>query len=144
MTLVIAATIVKAVGWYSPATIIAAAIVALGLINGANAGQAISEAMATLRAEPVSGPGGKQRLFIRSLSRSAKQIEAFLINAAKGTPVASFIGTPELLNALTDISSFSSNHASTYWLLLIFYVAIVMVVVRLCATFRWFLQRQGG
>lgn len=144
MTLVVAAAIVKAIGLYSPATIIAAAIAALGLINGANAGQAISEAITTLRAETASEREIGTRLFIRSLGRSAKQIEAFLINAAKGTPVASFIGTPELLNALTDINSLSSNRATTYWVLLIFYIVVVMGVVRLCAAFRWFLQRQGA
>ena len=50
---------------------------------------------------------------------------AFLINAAKGTPIASFIGAPELLSALTDITSFSSGRATTYSLLLVFYIVVV-------------------
>ena len=79
-------------------------------------------------------------IFIRGVERAAKQIEAFLINAVKGTPIASFIGTPELLNALTDISSFSSERATTYWLLLAFYTVTVMVVVWLCAGLRWFVH----
>ena len=76
----------------STETALGAAIVALGLANGSNAGQAIGEAMWSLRAEGVQGG-----LFGRALSRAATQIVAFLVNAAKGTPIASFIGAPELL-----------------------------------------------
>ena len=54
MALVIAATIANAVGHYSATSLIIAAIAALGLINGANAGQAISEAIMTHRVESVS------------------------------------------------------------------------------------------
>jgi polar amino acid transport system substrate-binding protein len=144
MALVIAATVAETAGRYSSSTLIAAAIAALSMINGANAGQAISEAIMTLRAETGSGRPGGSELFILSLGQSAKQIEAFTINAVKGTPIASFIGTPELLNALTDITSFSSERVTTYWLLMVFYIVIVMMVVRLCAMFRWFLQRRGA
>ena len=140
MALVIAATIANAVGHYSATSLIIAAIAALGLINGANAGQAISEAIITHRVESVSDSLSELTIFIRGVERAAKQIEAFLINAVKGTPIASFIGTPELLNALTDISSYSSERATTYWLLLAFYTAIVMVVVWLCAGLRWFVH----
>ncbi|HEY0181491.1 MAG TPA: transporter substrate-binding domain-containing protein [Rhodopila sp.] len=133
-----------AIAGYSPPVSLAAAIAALGLINGANAGQAISEAIVTLHAEQHAGGTFRPTLFIRGLSRAATQIEAFLINAAKGTPIASFVGTPELLSALTDISSFSSERVTTYSLLLIFYTVVVMLVVRLCATLRLFLQWQGA
>ena len=75
-----------------------------------------------------------------SLGRSATQIVAFLVNAAKGTPVASFIGAPELLSALTDITSFSSGRVTTYCLLLIFYTVVVMGVVWLCNRLRSFLE----
>ena len=141
MALVIAATIADVVGHYSSTTLIVAAIAALGLINGANAGQAISEAIMTHRVEPISRNLSELAIFTRGVERAAKQIEAFLINAVKGTPIASFIGTPELLNALTDISSFSSERATTYWLLLVFYIVIIMLVVWLCAGLRWFFHR---
>src|SRR5206468_7852740 len=59
-------------------------------------------------------------LFVHALGRSATSIVAFLINAAKGTPAASFIGAPELLGALTDVSSFSSGRATIYCLVLVF------------------------
>jgi ABC-type amino acid transport system permease subunit len=79
-------------------------------------------------------------LFLHSLGRSATQIVAFLVNAAKGTPIASFIGAPELLSALTDITSFSSGRVTTYCLLLIFYTVVVMGVVWLCNRLRAFLE----
>jgi polar amino acid transport system substrate-binding protein len=144
LALVIAAAMANAIAGYSAPAMIVAAIAALGLVNGANAGQAISESFVTLRSEQAAGGDLDAGLFVRCLSRSATQIESFLINAAKGTPIASFIGTPELLSALTDISSFSSDRVTTYSLLLIFYTAVVMVVVRLCAMFRSFLQWQGA
>ncbi len=149
LTLVIAAAVAQAIFPYSSAVAIGAAIVALGLMNGSNAGQAIAEAMHTLRTErgSVQGTGGipTTELFGRAVSRSATQIVSFLINAAKGTPIASFIGAPELLSALTDITSFASGRATTYTLLLVFYVAVVVVVVWLCGRFRsWLEHRQAA
>jgi len=43
---------------------------------------------------------------------------------------------------LTDITSFSSERATTYSLLLMFYIVIVIAVVRLCAMLRSLLDRQ--
>jgi len=149
LTLVIAAAVAHALFPYSSAVAIGAAIVALGLMNGSNAGQAIAEAMHTLRAERGSaqGRGGipTRELFSRAVSRSATQIVSFLINAAKGTPIASFIGAPELLSALTDITSFASGRATTYSLLLIFYVVVVVIVVWLCGRLQaWLEHRQAA
>ncbi|MFZ5782693.1 MAG: transporter substrate-binding domain-containing protein [Pseudomonadota bacterium] len=141
LTLVIAAALAHGVFAYSAAVALAAAIVALGLANGANAGQAIGEAMWSLRAEGVAEIG----LFGKALSRAATQIVAFLINAAKGTPIASFIGAPELLSALTDITSFSSGRVTTYTMLLVFYTAVAMLVVLLCRRLqRWLERRPAG
>jgi ABC-type amino acid transport system permease subunit len=141
LTLVIAAAIIHAMFTYSSTVALVAAILALGLANGSNAGQAISEAIVTIRAERAALHMDRMELFSRALGRSATQIVAFLINAAKGTPIASFIGAPELLSALTDITSFSSGRVTTYSLLLIFYTAVVMVVVWACGRFRSFLER---
>jgi ABC-type amino acid transport substrate-binding protein/ABC-type amino acid transport system permease subunit len=141
LTLVIAAAIIHAMFTYSSTVALVAAILALGLANGSNAGQAISEAIVTIRAERAALHMERMELFSRALGRSATQIVAFLINAAKGTPIASFIGAPELLSALTDITSFSSGRATTYSLLLIFYTAVVMIVVWVCGRFRSFLER---
>ncbi|SKA34255.1 ABC-type amino acid transport substrate-binding protein [Enhydrobacter aerosaccus] len=132
LTLVVASAVTHALLPYSAATALGAAIVALGLVNGSNAGQAIGEAMASLRAEEAASGRHVDQLFVRAVGRAATQIVAFLINAAKGTPIASFIGAPELLSALTDITSFSSGRATTYTLLLVFYTLVVIVVVALC------------
>jgi polar amino acid transport system substrate-binding protein len=141
LTLVIAAAIIHALVPYSAAAALSAAIIALGLSNGSNAGQALAEGYHTVRAEEAGRPLGEIGLFSRALSRSATQIVAFLINAAKGTPIASFIGAPELLSALTDITSFSSGRATTYTLLLVFYTTIVIAVVWLCRRFQGLLER---
>jgi ABC-type amino acid transport system permease subunit len=98
--------------------------------------------MMSLRVERAAQPVGRMDFFRRALGRAATQIVAFLVNAAKGSPVASFIGAPELLSALTDITSFSSGRATTYTLLLIFYTAVVMIVVWLCGKLRLFLERR--
>ena len=140
LTLVVAAAVLHALAPNSATIALAAAILALGASNGANAGQAISEAYLTLQAEaPDRAPD--RHLFRDALRRSATQIMSFLINAAKGTPIASFIGAPELLTALTDISSFSTGRATTYTLLLVFYTVVVMVVVWLMHRFQLMLER---
>jgi polar amino acid transport system substrate-binding protein len=141
LTLVIAASIIHVLLSYSAALVLSAATIALGLSNGANAGQAIAEAYRTLQDERAGSPSKKGALFMGALSRSATQIVAFLINAAKGTPIASFIGAPELLSALTDITSFSSGRATTYTLLLIFYTVVVIAVIWLCRRFQAVLER---
>jgi ABC-type amino acid transport substrate-binding protein/ABC-type amino acid transport system permease subunit len=141
LTLVITAALVHAVVAYSSSTALVAAVVALGLANGSNAGQAIAEALLTLRTEYAATPVPTLTVWSQTLSRSATQIVAFLINAAKGTPIASFIGAPELLNALTDITSFSDGRTTTYTLLLVFYTAVVIAVVGLCRRFQSVIER---
>ena len=104
-------------------------IVVTGLMNGANAGQSIAESITSLRGESRDRSLG---LFVEALRRSQIQMQAFLVNASKALPAASFIGAPELLSAMTDISSFSSSRLATYLFLMLFYMAIVFVVVWLC------------
>ncbi len=142
LTLVIAAAMAQTLFAYSSTVVLWAAILALGLANGSNAGHAIAEAMVTLRAERCGGTAGDAGLFSAAVSRSATQIISFLINAAKGTPIASFIGAPELLSALTDITSFASGRATTYSMVLIFYIVVVVIVVLLCGKLRAFLERR--
>lgn len=136
LTLVIAAAIAQTAVGYSTASVIGAAIVALGLTNGAYAGQAIGEAMRAQRA------AGAPPDFGRAVALSATQIMSFLINAAKGTPIASFIGAPEVLGTLTDITSFASGRGTTYTLVLVFYVLVVVAVVWLCGRLRRVLERR--
>ncbi|HEY2875169.1 MAG TPA: transporter substrate-binding domain-containing protein [Reyranella sp.] len=137
LTLVIAATFAHALLPYSASVALGASILALGLTNGSNAGQAVSDAVISLHHE---GREKGMALFVHALGRSATSIVAFLINAAKGTPAASFIGAPELLGALTDVSSFSSGRATIYCLVLIFYTVVVMIVVWACGWLRAWLE----
>lgn len=132
LTLVIAASIAHALFAYSAAVALGAAIVALGLMNGSNAGQAIGEAAASLRAGGAYPDALTPALFTAAVGRSTTQLLSFLVNAAKGTPIASVTGAPELLSALTDITSFASGRAETYTLVLLFYMAIVGLVVWAC------------
>ncbi|HEV8031674.1 MAG TPA: transporter substrate-binding domain-containing protein [Stellaceae bacterium] len=124
---------------YSALVALFASIVALGLYNGCYAGQAIAEAMATLRLETAGEPVH----YGRAIRRSTTQIMAFLVNATKGSAIASMIGAPELLNTLTDITSFSSERATTYTVLLIFYSALVGAVVWLTNLARRAYERRG-
>lgn len=97
----------------------------LGLYNGSNAGQAVAEAMVSLKHEsPYAAP-----TLSDALSRASVQLVAFMVNATRGSPAASVIGVPELLSALTDIASFSSERITTYTLLLVFYMLVVAAVV---------------
>ncbi|HZQ01762.1 MAG TPA: transporter substrate-binding domain-containing protein, partial [Reyranella sp.] len=141
LTLVIAAALAREFFDFSDVVALGAAIMALGLVNGSNAGQAISEAVATVRAEDARDGVRRGHRFRRAVGRSSSQLVSFLVNAAKGTPIASFIGAPELLSALTDITSFSTGRVTTYWLLLIFYIVVVMAVVWLCGRLQHWLAR---
>jgi ABC-type amino acid transport substrate-binding protein/ABC-type amino acid transport system permease subunit len=144
LTLVIAAAVAQIIVPYSAGVALVAAMIALGLTNGSNAGQAVGEAIQTLRDER-GGHGTSGGMLRPAVGRSATQIVSFLVNAAKGTPVASFIGAPELLSALTDVTSFAANgRATAYTLLLIFYIVIISIVVWLCGRLRHYLVRAQG
>lgn len=141
LTLVVAAALAHAIFTYSPGMALGSAIVALGLMNGCNAGQAIGEAAESLRREGTCRPGLTLPSFTAAVRRSMTQILSFLVNAAKGTPIASFVGAPELLSALTDITSFAAGRATTYTLVLLFYVGVVGGVVWACERIRTWLER---
>jgi ABC-type amino acid transport system permease subunit len=143
LTLVVGASIAHALFAYSAAVALGAAIVALGLMNGCNAGQAIGEAADSLRAQGGYPNGLPLSLFIAAVGRSTIQLLSFLVNAAKGTPIASVTGAPELLSALTDITSFASGRAETYTLVLLFYTGVVVLVVWSCERAGRWLRRTG-
>ena len=143
LTLVIAASIAHALFAYSTAVALGAAIVALGLMNGCNAGQAIGEAAQSLRASGADPGGLTTGLYAAAVGRSATQLLSFLVNAAKGTPIASITGAPELLSALTDITSFASGRAEIYTLVLLFYTGVVALVVWACERARRRLRQLG-
>ena len=108
---------------FSTPVALATAIVVIGLSNGSFAAAAVADAAASLEQNtPLAA----------ILIRAAPQIMSFAVNAARASAVASFIGTPELLSALTDITSYTSERRTTFVLLLIFYMAVVIGVVALC------------
>jgi len=96
------------------------AVTVIGLNNGANLGAAMYEA--SLAKEPNQS--------LLSIAQAAMlQIRAALINAVKATPVASFVGVPELLTTLTDITSFSGNQFGPFLILVIFYICLIQAIV---------------
>ncbi|WP_171097096.1 transporter substrate-binding domain-containing protein [Ruegeria sp. HKCCD7255] len=136
LTLVVVAAVANATFTYSPAVALGSAIIALGLMNGCNAGQAIGEAAYSLRRDGRHVGRFSLSLYREAVRRSLTQILSFLVNAAKGTPIASFTGAPELLSALTDITSFAAGRATTYTLVLLFYITVVICVVWVCEVMR--------
>ncbi|WP_420411347.1 transporter substrate-binding domain-containing protein [Roseibium sp.] len=131
LILVLVATMANSLFSYSQVVALSVAILSIALMNGAFAGQAIADAWRSLG--PTSGRADRWQ---KAVIQSASQIEAFLTNATRGISAASFVGVADLTNALNDITSFSRNQSTTYWILLIFYILIVMAVVRLCRSLR--------
>ena len=136
LILVCVATAANQLFSYSQVVALLVAILSIALMNGAFAGQAIADAWRS-----VEMPTGKGERWRQAVIRSASQIEAFLTNATRGISAASFVGVADLTNALNDITSFSRNQAITYWILLIFYILVVMVVVRLSRRLRVRIER---
>lgn len=127
LLMILASVLVGAFGATSPIVSLGAAVLVLGLFNGSNAGQAVAEAMVTLREERAPA----QPALSAAVYRARAQIVAFVVNATRGSPAASVMGVPELLSALTDVASFSSERITTYTLLLVFYMVLVAVVHKL-------------
>lgn len=100
------------------------AALAIGMNNGANGAQALFEV------DRLS-PGRTQ--LSNLVVKTKVQLRACVINAAKTSPVAAFIGTPELLSSLTNIASFTGERQTTYWVVTFFYIAVVQAVIVLSA-----------
>jgi polar amino acid transport system substrate-binding protein len=126
LLMILAGVLISAVGSNTALAALGAAVLMLGLANGSNAGQAVAETHAHMKSEGAVAPSIRQ-----AMTRSRAQLVAFVVNATRGSPAASVIGVPELLSALTDISSFSSERITTYTLLLLFYMLLVSLVVML-------------
>lgn len=121
---------------YSSTVALALAVLMIGLYNGSSAAQAIGEFHATQRRPGAPWPplGG-------AVQGAAVQIMSFLVNATKSSAVASMVGVPELLNELTDITSFTSERIMTYSFLLVFYTLLVSVVVKLMRSLQGAFER---
>jgi ABC-type amino acid transport substrate-binding protein/ABC-type amino acid transport system permease subunit len=138
LLLFLAGILTSASGTPSAALCLAAAVLMLGLFNGAHTGQALAEARARLRA----GAGGAPVPMARAFLQTRAQVVAFAVNAARGSPAASLIGVPEVLSALTDIASFSSERVTTYLVLLVLYMLMTALVFRVAAWLQPWLDRR--
>lgn len=136
LLMVLTGVVVSALKPTTPWPALLGALVVLGLCNGSNAGQAIAEAMIALKARRTAS--------LRDAVRMASaQLVAFVVNATRGSPSASFIGVPELLSASTDIASFSSERITSYTLLLVFYMIVVATVAYVANRWRLRLERRA-
>jgi polar amino acid transport system substrate-binding protein len=121
LLMILAGVLLTAAGDVTASAAFVAACLVIGLTGGSNAGQAWVEA----RAQSAVGD------WRRTLRKAAPQLLAFVASSTRGSPVAALIGVPELLSALTDIASFSSERVTTYSFLLLFYLLMVNGVIYL-------------
>lgn len=105
---------------YSTWVAVLIAVVMIGLNNGANGANALIDAAMTFKSTVAP-----RELF----GVAAVPLRAAVINAAKASPVAAFIGAPEMLASLTDITSFTGERVTTYLIVSIFYIVFVQVLV---------------
>ncbi len=112
---VVAAVLLNRFGSFTPVQTIVMAILVIGISNGANAAEAMRDALLS-RPEPTAES-------LKSIfSVTFIQVRNCLINAAKGTPLASFVGTPELLSVMINITAFTGTRTSTYVFMAVFYL----------------------
>ncbi len=98
----------------------AVGLLMIGLSNGSTGGVALAETARTMPAgSRISAVMGHTRI----------QLRACVINAVKASPVAAFIGVPDLLSSLVHISSFTGERSTTFLIVTIFYAVCVQVVV---------------
>ena len=102
-----------------PVSIISAVVV-IGLNNGSNGAGAMREVWLT---------SGRRLSLGATIQRSVVPIRAALINAAKATPVAGFIGVSDLLATLNDITAFTGEQLTTFLVLTIIYLCLIQFVV---------------
>lgn len=119
---------------------LAAAVLMLGVFNGAHTGQVVAEARKRLHALH----GGARVALPQAFISARTQVLAFAINAVRGSPAASLIGVPEVLSALTDIASFSSERHTTYVALLILYMGMTAAVLALAGVLQRTLDRRAA
>jgi polar amino acid transport system substrate-binding protein len=105
---------------YSGALALGVAAVVIGLCEGATGGYALYEASKTI---------GLQARLLPSLKVARVRVRACLITAAQCCPIAAFIGAPELLSSMTDITAFTGERVTTLTLLALFYGSAVQVII---------------
>ena len=134
LLLILGYLIVSYLTSYSPPLAVLVSVVVIGLNNGANGGSAMSEL--------ATASGNNQSLFAIA-SRTRVQLSVTMINAAKASPIAGFIGAPELLAVLTDITAFTGEYITTYLILIIFYLTLIQIIIVLSGRLSKWLEKYG-
>jgi polar amino acid transport system substrate-binding protein len=98
----------------------AVGLLMIGLNNGSTGGVGLAETAQTM-------PIGSR--FNEVVAQGRIQLRACIINAVKASPVAAFIGVPDLLTSLVQISSFTGERSTTFLIVTIFYIFVVQAVV---------------
>jgi hypothetical protein len=98
----------------------AVGLLMIGLNNGSTGGVALAETAQTM---PIGSHFGE------IVAHGGVQLRACVINAVKASPVAAFIGVPDLLTSLVHISSFTGERSTTFLIVTIFYIFVVQAVV---------------
>lgn len=123
--------------FYSPTIALLTAIVVLGFYNGSYTGRALIEARHALLADPArlgsdavhDGTAIRRGTIVVAWS----QLVSFMVNATKGSPAADMIGVPEFLAVLTDLTAHLPDRVGVYLVLLVFYSALVLLVIQALA-----------
>lgn len=124
LLLVLVYLVMSGVWLYTGVMALITAALAIGMNNGAMAGDSLIQASQTF-AKGTS---------LSDIARvSATPFRASVINATKASPVAAFIGTPELLSVLIDVTAYSGDRVVTLGILTLFYLLVVQLVVILSA-----------
>ena len=98
----------------------AVGLLMIGLNNGSTGGVGLAETAQTM-------PMGSR--FNEVVAKGRIQLRACIINAVKASPVVAFIGVPDLLTSLVQISSFTGERSTTFLIVTIFYIFVVQAVV---------------
>ena len=118
--LILGYLIISTVTAYNGALALGMAAIVIGLGEGATGGYALYEASKTI---------GSDASLVQSLKFARVRVRACLITAAQCCPIAAFIGAPELMSSMTDITAFTGERVTTLTLLAIFYAAAVQVII---------------
>jgi len=129
---VVAAILLNQIGSFTPVQTVFMSIFVIGISNGSNAAIAMRDTLAAL-------PDAPSETLKHVFSLTFVQVRNCLINAAKGSPIASFVGTPELLSMMINITAFTGTRASSYLFMAIFYLLSIQLVTYLSnAAFKYF------
>jgi len=120
LLLVLGYLVITFITSYSPILAAFVSIIVIGLNNGANGCSAMYD---------NASVSGLDASILDIAKKTSTQLRAAVVNATKASPVAAFIGAPEMLSVLTDITSFSGERITTFLIVSIFYLTLVQMVI---------------